>query len=79
MWTDSEALVAAGLLGSLDTVLEGEDPLAGIVDKVLREKGPREIPVRLPERWLVVNRATANALGLSIPPEIRVRADRVID
>lgn len=80
MWTDVEAMVAAGLLGSLDTVSDREDPLPGIVDKVLRGVRPEDIPVRLPERFrLVINRSTANALGLTVPPEILVRADRVIE
>jgi putative ABC transport system substrate-binding protein len=79
MWTDIEAMVASGLLGSLSAAPDFEDPLAGVVDKVLRGVRPEDIPVRLPERFrLVVNRATANALGLKVPPEILLRADEVI-
>jgi len=41
---------------------------------------PAEIPFELPAKSeFVLNRKTAKALGLSIPPELLLRADRVID
>ena len=41
--------------------------------------GQSTLPVELPTRFeLVVNRETANALGVTIPPVVMVRADRVI-
>lgn len=44
------------------------------------EKPPSELPVEQPMTFkLVVNMKTATALGLTMPPEIMVRADRVID
>ena len=53
---------------------------AVLVDKILQGARPSDMPVEQPTRFdLVVNRATAKALGLTIPPGILTLADRVID
>jgi putative ABC transport system substrate-binding protein len=53
---------------------------AVFVDKILRGAKPADLPVEQPSRLeLVVNLATAKTLGLSIPREISLRADQVID
>jgi putative ABC transport system substrate-binding protein len=53
---------------------------ASFVDKILRGAKPAELPVEQPTRIrLTVNRASAAALGLVIPPSLLVRADEVIE
>jgi putative ABC transport system substrate-binding protein len=50
------------------------------VDKILRGAKPADLPVEQPVKFeLIVNRKTATALGLSLPPPIEVSADKIID
>jgi putative ABC transport system substrate-binding protein len=53
---------------------------ASYVDRILRGDKPGDLPVQLPVRYeMVLNRKTANALGLAIPPSILLRATEVIE
>ena len=72
---DSGALMAYG-----PNIPEMYRRAAYFVDKVLRGSNPGEIPIEQPTKFeLVINRRTANALGLTISPSILLRADRVIE
>jgi ABC-type uncharacterized transport system substrate-binding protein len=52
---------------------------AGPIDKILKGQKPENLPVEAARKFdLVINFRTANAIGLTIPPDVLKKADRVI-
>jgi putative ABC transport system substrate-binding protein len=81
LMTAERAYTEAGFLVTDGAALPEVLRLTAVfVDKILRGAKPAELPVEQPSHLeLVVNLATARAVGLSIPPAILLQADQVID
>jgi putative ABC transport system substrate-binding protein len=69
-----------GLLSYGVDLLDNFRRAATYVDRILRGAKPGDLPVQFPTKFeMIVNRKTATALGLAIPPSILLRADEVIE
>ena len=72
--------IDGGLIGCGADVRITYRRAADYVDRILRGAKPADLPVEQPMDFVtIINRKTAKALGLTIPPELLVQADRVIE
>jgi putative ABC transport system substrate-binding protein len=73
-WADDGGLMSYGA-----DLSEPYKRVASMIDKILKGTKPAEIPVEQPKKFeFVVNLKSAKQIGLTIPPNVLVRADRVI-
>jgi putative tryptophan/tyrosine transport system substrate-binding protein len=79
MYPTSEYVEAGGLMSYAPNVTDLFRRAADYVDKVLKGVKPADIPVEQPMKFeFIVNLKTARQIGVTIPPTVLARADRVI-
>jgi putative ABC transport system substrate-binding protein len=79
MYDRSDFVEAGGLMSFAVNVADLSRRAAAYVDKILKGSNPANLPVDEPTKYdLVVNLNTAHTLELTIPPNVLVRADKVI-
>jgi putative tryptophan/tyrosine transport system substrate-binding protein len=80
MFSQREYAEAGGLMSYGENLADFFRRAAAFVDKIFKGAKAGELPIEQPTRFnLVINRNTADALGVTIPPQLYIFADEVIE
>ena len=79
MYSNKEAVEAGGLMSYGADQADSYRRVAYFVDRILKGAKPADLPVEQPTKFeFVINLKTAKQIGLTIPPEVLARANRLI-
>ncbi len=79
LYPTRDSVDAGGLMSYGPNLADSFRRAATYVDKILKGAKPADLPVEQPTKFdLVINMKTAKALGLTIPPSVRERADDIV-
>jgi len=79
MYFYREAVEEGGLMSYGADLADSYRRVAGLVDKILKGAKPADLPVEQPTKFeFIINLKTAKEIGVTIPPEVLARANRLI-
>jgi len=79
MYSDSQFALAGGLMSYSDDSLDCARRVANYVDRILQGTKPADLPVEQPKKFeFIINLKAAKQIGVTIPPNVLARADKVI-
>jgi putative tryptophan/tyrosine transport system substrate-binding protein len=79
IYPDTRYVEAGGLMSYATNIFDLDRRAATYIDKILKGRKPADLPVEHPTKFdFVINLKAAKQIGLTIPPNVLARADKVI-